>query len=84
MACDSDGQCSCRAGVGGSKCDSCLPNLFGFDGDDGCQDCGCDPLGAADLQCDPSGQCVCKEGVEGEKCDRCQRGYFNLTSNGCR
>ena len=51
--------------LAGSKCDSCLPNLFGFDGDDGCQDCGCDPLGAADLQCDPSGQCVCKEGWRG-------------------
>ena len=84
MACDSDGQCGCRTGVGGLQCDSCLPNFFGFEGGDGCQECGCDPLGAADPQCDASGQCRCKEGVQGEKCERCQEGYFNLTSNGCR
>lgn len=84
MACDSSGQCSCKRGGGGLKCDSCLPGFFGLESGDECQECGCDPLGATDNQCDASGQCVCREGVEGEKCDRCQAGYFNLTSNGCR
>ena len=82
--CDTSGQCSCKRGVSGLKCESCLPGFFGLENGDECQECGCDPLGATDNQCDALGQCVCREGVEGEKCDRCKAGYFNLTHTGCR
>ena len=56
-SCDiSTGQCFCRAGVVGRRCDQCDVNMFGFS-TDGCQQCDCDPIGSLELQCGASGQC---------------------------
>ncbi|KAK0153273.1 Netrin-4 [Merluccius polli] len=47
-----NGQCSCKAGVGGVKCSQCLPGYWGF-GEEGCQPCVCPQA------CDPNtGQCL--------------------------
>ena len=28
--CNKNGQCQCKANIGGSKCDHCVDNTFGF------------------------------------------------------
>ncbi|NWV66602.1 LAMC2 protein, partial [Malurus elegans] len=79
--CDSDGQCSCKPGVAGDKCDRCQ---LGFESlsEAGCQrsgqslQCKCDPAGSMG-DCH-SGRCVCKEGVTGERCHRCKQHFYNL------
>ena len=35
-SCDDSGQCYCKAGVGGPRCDICLPGFYGFS-ENGCQ-----------------------------------------------
>ena len=72
MQCDNEGKCLCKPGVGGEKCDQCLPNYSGFS-ETGCQPCGCVVSGSLDNEprCDPvSGDCLCKENVEGTRCDK--------------
>ena len=84
MSCDSvSGQCFCRPGVQGLKCDQCKPLFYGFS-DEGCKKCDCDPFGAQfnDLQCDDFGQCNCRENFAGMKCNKCDENRHNFTS-GC-
>lgn len=50
------GQCQCRQGVIGLRCDNCLPYQYGFSLE-GCRPCDCDQIGSISLQCDPLGQC---------------------------
>lgn len=50
------GQCFCREGVTGQKCDVCEAYHYGFSLD-GCQPCDCDPVGSVSLQCIATGQC---------------------------
>lgn len=57
------GQCYCREGVTGLKCDKCLPFHYGFSLK-GCQTCNCDPIGMINPQCDETGQCPCREHIE--------------------
>ncbi|XP_009992988.1 PREDICTED: laminin subunit gamma-2-like [Chaetura pelagica] len=79
--CDSHGQCSCKPGVMGEKCDQCQPGFHSLS-EAGCQrsgqslQCECDPAGS--LGGCPSGRCVCKEGVTGEHCERCKGSFYNL------
>ncbi|XP_054689415.1 laminin subunit gamma-2 [Grus americana] len=79
--CDSDGRCSCKPGVMGTKCDQCQP---GFEHLSGARcrrsgqslQCECDPAGSTG-GCF-SGRCVCKESTTGERCERCKRSFYNL------
>lgn len=78
-----DGQCICRLGAAGLKCESCQENFFGLSAS-GCQACNCDPLGAARLQCNvTTGVCSCKQGIGGDKCDQCVPAFYNFSSAGC-
>lgn len=68
------GECVCKSGYSGPKCEQCA---VGFNGGD-CEKCSCDIRGTM-----PGGECEencqCKMFVEGEKCDRCADGYFGLS-----
>jgi laminin gamma 1 len=72
LQCDPFGQCKCKPGVTGQKCDRCLPNHYDLTSD-GCKLCNCNPIGSYDSPaiCDPiDGKCRCKSYVEGQNCDR--------------
>ncbi|XP_013412469.1 laminin subunit gamma-1 [Lingula anatina] len=80
LQCSIDGRCRCKPGVGGDKCDRCLPNYYDFS-NFGCRQCQCLEAGSLDNRpmCTPdTGMCTCKETVEGQNCDRCKPGYYNL------
>jgi laminin, alpha 1/2 len=68
------GECVCKQGFSGAKCDSCA---VGYNGNN-CEKCSCDIRGTM-----PGGecedQCQCKMFVEGEKCDKCVEGFFGLS-----
>ena len=60
--CDSRGQCTCKPGVTGLKCDRCEANYYDF-GTYGCRPCNCVVEGSFENKpyCDSrTGQCTCK------------------------
>ncbi|XP_006761995.1 PREDICTED: laminin subunit alpha-1 [Myotis davidii] len=68
------GQCPCKEGYTGAKCDRCQ---FGYKGYPACVRCDCSPAGSVNE--DPCSEpCLCKENVEGKNCDRCRPGFYNL------
>ncbi|XP_042299087.1 laminin subunit alpha-1-like isoform X2 [Sceloporus undulatus] len=68
------GQCHCKDGYTGEKCDHCA---FGYKGYPNCVHCNCSLVGS--INDDPCIEpCLCKENVEGENCDRCKPGFYNL------
>ncbi|KAM8966911.1 laminin subunit alpha-1 [Pelodytes ibericus] len=68
------GQCQCKEGYTGTKCDRCE---FGYKGYPHCVRCNCSLVGS--INDDPCAeQCICKEHVEGENCDQCKPGFYNL------
>ncbi|KAG5676021.1 hypothetical protein PVAND_005876 [Polypedilum vanderplanki] len=68
------GECICKPGFSGPKCDICA---VGYGGND-CEKCSCDVRGTIPGgECDES--CQCKPHVTGEKCDTCKDGYFALS-----
>ncbi|XP_060569790.1 laminin subunit gamma-1-like, partial [Ruditapes philippinarum] len=80
LQCNDQGQCQCKPGVTGQRCDRCEDNYYDF-GIYGCRPCGCVMEGSLDNQprCDSdTGACLCKQFVEGQNCDRCKPGYFGL------
>ncbi|XP_070695421.1 agrin [Pempheris klunzingeri] len=87
--CDpASGQCSCKPGVGGQKCDRCEPGFWNFRGIvtenmSGCTPCKCDATGSVRDDCEQmSGLCSCKTGVKGMKCNVCPDGS-KMGMNGC-
>lgn len=56
------GQCECKFGVGGRRCDTCGRGLFGLRMEGSCTICNCSRSGTEPgTDCDPyTGQCVCK------------------------
>ncbi|KAJ8258866.1 hypothetical protein COCON_G00178780 [Conger conger] len=87
--CDpASGQCSCKPGVGGQKCDRCEPGFWNFRGivtenTSGCTPCHCDALGSVRDDCEQmSGLCSCKAGVKGVKCNLCPDGS-QMNASGC-
>ncbi|KAM5125370.1 LOW QUALITY PROTEIN: agrin-like [Callospermophilus lateralis] len=88
-SCDpATGQCSCRPGVGGLKCDRCELGFWNFrgivtDSRSGCTPCSCDPRGAVRDDCEQmTGLCSCKPGVAGAKFGQCPDGH-TLDPTGC-
>ncbi|XP_075388834.1 laminin subunit alpha-1 isoform X1 [Tenrec ecaudatus] len=68
------GQCPCKEGYTGEKCDRCQ---FGFKGYPKCVRCECHSAGSVNE--DPCLEtCLCKANVEGKDCDRCRPGFYNL------
>ncbi|XP_049877117.1 agrin-like [Pectinophora gossypiella] len=86
--CDESGQCVCRPGVGGEKCDRCEPGYWGLPrigtGHTGCIPCGCSAFGSVREDCEQmTGRCVCRPGVQGQKCTVCADHRRRLGPNGC-
>lgn len=76
------GQCECREGFAGQKCDQCAPGYYNYPQ---CKKCDCDPRGSITtiddpvIACDEFGQCPCKEMVIGRRCNRCKQSTFGLS-----
>ncbi|XP_063395250.1 agrin-like [Cydia fagiglandana] len=86
--CGDAGQCDCRPGVGGLKCDRCEPGYWGLPrigtGHMGCIPCGCSAFGSVREDCEQmTGRCVCKPGIQGQKCTVCSNHEHALGPNGC-
>ncbi|XP_045445693.1 agrin-like [Melitaea cinxia] len=86
--CDETGQCRCRPGVGGHKCDRCEPGYWGLPrigtGHTGCIPCGCSAFGSVREDCEQmTGRCVCKPGIQGQKCTVCSNHEHTLGPTGC-
>lgn len=56
------GQCECKPGVGGRRCDSCGRGSYGLKLEGSCAPCNCSQEGTVPgTECDPhTGQCECK------------------------
>ncbi|XP_044239068.3 laminin subunit alpha-1 isoform X2 [Ursus arctos] len=68
------GQCPCKEGYAGEKCDRCQ---FGYKAYPACTRCECSRAGSVNE--DPCSEpCLCKENVEGDNCDLCKPGFYNL------
>ncbi|XP_038056132.1 laminin subunit alpha-2-like [Patiria miniata] len=68
------GDCFCKPGYAGQRCDQCARGYFGYPY---CQPCQCNLAGSRNPDaCE--GPCDCKENVIGQSCDQCKSGYFNL------
>ncbi|XP_018593227.2 laminin subunit alpha-5 isoform X1 [Scleropages formosus] len=78
------GECHCKPGVTGARCDHCETGSFGFETCGGCQRCNCDAAAALIHSCDPrNGTCACQPGVNGPHCRQCAPGYWGYSPNGC-
>ncbi|XP_002760562.4 usherin [Callithrix jacchus] len=85
----STGQCPCKLGVTGLRCNQCEPHRYNLtiDNFQSCQMCECDSLGTLPgTICDPiSGQCLCVPNRQGRRCHQCQPGFYISPGNasGC-
>ncbi|XP_019897237.3 laminin subunit alpha-1 isoform X2 [Esox lucius] len=70
------GQCLCKEGFAGERCDSCA---FGYRDFPLCSRCDCSLEGS--LNTDPCTECVCKDNVMGANCDLCKQGFFSLEAS---
>ncbi|XP_066597691.1 agrin-like isoform X2 [Prorops nasuta] len=82
------GQCECRPGVGGLKCDRCMSGYWGLSkiskGYLGCIPCACSLFGSAREDCEQmTGRCVCNPHAQGQKCTICTDHNKKLTATGC-
>ncbi|XP_014675013.1 PREDICTED: laminin subunit gamma-1-like [Priapulus caudatus] len=75
------GQCMCRRGIVGQRCDLCGDGFYGLlvEPDIGtCKACACNRHGTVDASnvCNKTtGQCNCKPGITNRACDQCKEGY---------
>uniref|UniRef100_A0AAY4E4W4 Agrin n=1 Tax=Denticeps clupeoides TaxID=299321 RepID=A0AAY4E4W4_9TELE len=82
------GQCSCKPGVGGLKCDRCEPGFWNFRAIvtanmSGCTPCNCDAAGSVRDDCEQmTGLCSCKPGLKGLRCSVCPDGS-SVGASGC-
>ena len=97
MECDADGDCNCKVGFGGSKCDVCEPNFFNYPSCQGLpqqehskkyilfsvSECNCNSNGSTTLQCDADGDCACIGGFDGKTCDICKERLTGSKCNEC-
>uniref|UniRef100_A0A4W5QL40 Laminin, alpha 1 n=1 Tax=Hucho hucho TaxID=62062 RepID=A0A4W5QL40_9TELE len=67
------GQCLCKEGFVGERCERCA---FGYRDFPLCSRCECSLEGS--LNIDPCTECICKENVMGANCDLCKQGFYNL------
>lgn len=76
------GQCTCKAGVIGRRCDRCSPGYYQLSAT-GCRACDC-PV--TDQRCDEvTGQCRCPLNTLGRQCDLCAVYHYGLDLNtGCK
>jgi len=76
--CDYLGQCECREGYSGQKCNSCHDGngYYRQDPDKVCQNCQCSAYGSIGKSCNNYGKCQCKPLFTGDKCDQCKHRYF--------
>lgn len=78
------GDCICREGYIGRRCDSCAPGYYGYPE---CLRCNCNRHGSINsnhseiISCDDFGQCPCKSMVTGQKCDQCRQATFGMFEN---
>ncbi|XP_050402328.1 laminin subunit alpha-3 [Patella vulgata] len=76
------GLCSCKVGVGGRKCDECLPGFYDHS-ITGCKPCDC--KGTNKFCNKGTGQCVCPPNTIGRTCDQCAIYHWNWNSTvGCQ
>lgn len=68
------GQCICREGFGGPRCDRCLPGYFNYPS---CQPCNCSSTGSSAITCDNTGKCNCLINYSGKLCNMCAAGFYN-------
>lgn len=68
------GQCNCKPGYTGIKCDQCDVGYFGSRI---CETCDCDGGVTADICHRNNGSCICKPNYGGRRCDECAPGYYN-------
>ncbi|XP_072536108.1 laminin subunit alpha-1 [Salminus brasiliensis] len=70
------GQCVCKEGFAGEKCDRCA---FGYRDFPLCTRCECSLEGSHNI--DPCKECICKANVMGANCDLCKQGFYNLQAS---
>ncbi|XP_062386045.1 laminin subunit alpha-3-like isoform X2 [Sardina pilchardus] len=71
--CTAQGQCVCRPGITGERCDRCHEGFHSFPY---CQECRCDGHGVADRSCGPRGECRCRANYAGQQCEQCATGHY--------
>ncbi|CAG9529626.1 unnamed protein product [Cercopithifilaria johnstoni] len=69
------GDCICKPGFGGRRCDICAP---GYRNHPKCEPCPCNRAGSLNFNTCEEESCMCKANVEGIYCDRCKKGTINL------
>lgn len=69
----STGQCLCKEGYGGPRCDKCLPGYYNYPD---CVPCNCSIMGSVSTICDASGKCPCLASFAGKQCTQCSTGYY--------
>ena len=71
------GQCFCREGWTGRRCDVCSDGWYLTGGE--CSPCQCSVLGSVSETCDlDSGECECRVGYRGRTCGQCTERKFSF------
>lgn len=68
-----NGQCLCREGYGGPRCDQCIPGYYNYPD---CVPCNCSGAGSVSTVCDVTGKCSCLPNFSGRQCTMCLPGYY--------